>query len=162
SPLVALLATGLVAALFQPLRARLQRGVDRLLYGVRPDPYREISRLGGQLEETQADLQRSRERLVTTREEERRRLRRDLHDRRRWRWPPTASCRRRWLTWCATPTPVAATSGWGWWRPRRPRPRCCGWRSPTMGSAYRPLHLGAGWAWGWPRCASGQRNWAGR
>src|SRR4051812_1932768 len=39
-----------------------------------------ISRLGGQLEETQADLQRSRERLVTAREEERRRLRRDLHD----------------------------------------------------------------------------------
>src|SRR5205814_1987574 len=75
-----LLATGVVAALFQPLRARLQRGVDRLLYGVPVDPYQEISRLGGQLEETQADLQRSRERLVTAREEERRRLRRDLHD----------------------------------------------------------------------------------
>src|SRR5205814_6193844 len=75
-----LLATGVVAALFQPLRARLQRGVDRLLYGVPVDPYQEISRLGGQLEETQADLRRSRERLVTTREEERRRLRRDLHD----------------------------------------------------------------------------------
>ena len=165
-----------MAVLFQPLRGRLQRGVDRLMYGERKDPYRALSRLGERLEATldpeavlptvvrtvrealklsyaaiairegeelaivaesgppvkealrlplayqgekigelvlaprtpgeefssadrrllddlarQAgiavhavgltkDLQRSRERLVTTREEERRRIRRDLHD----------------------------------------------------------------------------------
>lgn len=173
---LSLLATALVALLFHPLRARLQRGVNRLLYGDRDEPYAVVSRLGRQLEGTlapdavlpaivqtvaqalkvpyvamtlqqdaefsvataigtpggplvrlplvyqgetvgelalsprpgegafaasdrrlledlarqagvaasavrlTADLQRSRERLVTTREEERRRLRRDLHD----------------------------------------------------------------------------------
>ena len=173
---VSLLATGLVAVLFQPLRGKLQRGVNRLMYGERDDPYAVISRLGRRLEATLApeavlptvvetiaqalklpyaaillkegegfrtaaaygspagepealplvyqreeigrlviaprapgerfsaadrglledlvrqaevavhavrlttDLQRSRERLVATREEERRRLRRDLHD----------------------------------------------------------------------------------
>jgi signal transduction histidine kinase len=174
--LISLLATGLVAVLFQPLRARLQRGVNRLMYGERDDPYAVLSRLASRLEATLApelvlhtivetvaqalklpyaaialkqgdefsltasygrpqdtpfilplvyhtepigqlllaprgpgeaftaadrrlledvahqagvaahavrlttDLQRSRERLVTAREEERRRLRRDLHD----------------------------------------------------------------------------------
>jgi signal transduction histidine kinase len=174
--LIALLATGLVAALFQPLRTRLQRGVNRFVYGERDDPLAALSSLGRKLEETvapdevlptlvrtiaetlklpyvaitlrkngdletvaeygkpvievislplayqgervgqllvterslgepfstaemqllsniarqagaavhdvqlTADLQRSRERLVTAREEERRRLRRDLHD----------------------------------------------------------------------------------
>jgi signal transduction histidine kinase len=173
---ISLLATGLAAVLFQPLRNRLQRGVNRLMYGERDDPYAVISRLGRSLEATLApeavlptvvqtiaqalklpyaaillkddigyrttaaygsptaepealplvyqreeigrlefsprapgegfsdadrslledlarqaevavhavrltsDLQHSRERLVTTREEERRRLRRDLHD----------------------------------------------------------------------------------
>jgi signal transduction histidine kinase len=173
---VSLSATGLVAVVFQPLRGRLQRGVNRLMYGERDEPYAVISRLGKRLEATlepeavlptvvetiaqalklpyaaillkegegyrtaasygspkgepetlplvyqreeigrlvlsprvpseifsdadrglledlarqaevavhavrlTADLQRSRERLVATREEERRRLRRDLHD----------------------------------------------------------------------------------
>ncbi len=173
---ISVLATGLVALLFQPLRHRLQRGVNRLMYGERDDPYAVLVRLGQHLEATLApeavlptivetikeslklpyaaislkqgdafavvaasgipvndalrlplvyqnetvgqlllaprapgetfspadrrllddlareagvavhavrltiDLQRSRERLVTTREEERRRLRRDLHD----------------------------------------------------------------------------------
>ena len=173
---VSLSATGLVAVLFQPLRSRLQRSVNRLMYGERDDPYAVISHLGRRLEATlapdtvlptivetiaqalklpytaillkegeayrtaasygsprgepetlplvyqreeigrlvlsprtpgesfsdadralledlarqaevavhavrlTADLQRSRERLVATREEERRRLRRDLHD----------------------------------------------------------------------------------
>jgi signal transduction histidine kinase len=173
---VSLLATGLVAVLFQPLRSRLQRSVNQLMYGERDDPSAVTSRLGRRLEATlapeavlptvvetiaqalklpyvaillkegegfrsaaaygsptaepealpliyqreeigrlvigtrapgeqfstgdrhlledlarqtevavhavrlTADLQRSRERLVTTREEERRRLRRDLHD----------------------------------------------------------------------------------
>jgi signal transduction histidine kinase len=174
--LVSLLAAGVVAVLFAPLRDRLQRGVNRLMYGERDDPYGVLSRLGKRLEATLApravlptivetvagalklpyaaiaikqgaefktaaaygspgdestvlplvyqgetigqlilaprapgeaftpadmrlledlarnaevavhavrltsDLQRSRERLVTAREEERRRLRRDLHD----------------------------------------------------------------------------------
>src|ERR687898_552802 len=43
---VSLVATGLVAVLFQPLRMRLQRGVNRLMYGERDDPYAVISRLG--------------------------------------------------------------------------------------------------------------------
>jgi signal transduction histidine kinase len=169
-------AAGLVAVLFAPLRVRLQRGVNHLMYGERDEPYMVLSRLGKRLEGTlapeaaletvaevvaqalklpyaaielrqddgykkvaehgdpkdentvlslvhqgetvgrlvvaprspgeefshqdrnlledlawqagaaahaallTADLRRSRERLVTTREEERRRLRRDLHD----------------------------------------------------------------------------------
>ncbi len=173
---ISLLATGLVAVLFQPLRARLQRMINRLMFGERDDPHAVLSRLGSRLEATlapeailstivetvaqalklpyaaialkqgdefitaasygllqdkpfilplvyhteaigqlllgprapgdsftaadrrllediarqagvavhavrlTADLQHSRERLVTTREEERRRLRRDLHD----------------------------------------------------------------------------------
>jgi signal transduction histidine kinase len=173
---ISLFTTGVVAVLFAPLRDRLQRSVNRLMYGERDDPYAVLSRLGERLEGTLApeavlptitqtvrealklpyvaialgegesfavaaesgspvggplrlplayqgetvgelrlaprtpgeeftsadrrllddltrqagiavyavrlttDLQRSRERLVTTREEERRRLRRDLHD----------------------------------------------------------------------------------
>ncbi len=173
---VSLVATGIVAVLFAPLRDRLQKTVNRLMYGERDEPYAVLSRLGERLEATlepeavlptiartvrealklpyaavelgegngsfvaaesgsavedpvrlpllyrgeeigvlllaprrgeesfspadnrllnglvrqagvaayavrlTADLQRSRERLVTAREEERRRLRRDLHD----------------------------------------------------------------------------------
>jgi signal transduction histidine kinase len=170
---ISLVATGLVAVLFAPARARVQRAVDRLLYGRRAEPYAALSSLGERLENAlapdavlpaivgtvrenlrlpyaairladdvppveagepttavetipllhhgapvgtlalglragessfspadrrlltdlarqagvavsavrlTADLQRSRERLVTAREEERRRLRRDLHD----------------------------------------------------------------------------------
>ena len=51
---VSLLATGLVAFLFQPLREQLQRGVNRLMYGERDEPYRVISRLGQRLEATLA------------------------------------------------------------------------------------------------------------
>ncbi|HZD56166.1 MAG TPA: ATP-binding protein, partial [Anaerolineales bacterium] len=174
--IISLLATGLVAVLFQPLRARIQGGVNRLVFGERDDPMTALSNLGKMLETAlapdevlpklaqtvagtlklpyvaislrendgmkivaeygkavvevislplvyqgervgqmlvalrtprepfspdemkllsnvarqagaavhavrlTADLQRSRERLVTAREEERRRLRRDLHD----------------------------------------------------------------------------------
>ena len=49
---VSLLATGLVAVLFQPLRSALQRGVNRLMYGERDDPYAVLSRLGRRLEAT--------------------------------------------------------------------------------------------------------------
>lgn len=171
-----LVVTGVIAVLFAPVRDRLQRAVNRLMYGERDDPYAVLTRLGKQLETTlspdavlplitrtvrdalklpyaaitlrtggglsvaaetgtpvegslqlplvhrgedigtlilaprqpgekftpgdrrllddlarqagvalhavrlTADLQQSRQRLVTTREEERRRLRRDLHD----------------------------------------------------------------------------------
>jgi signal transduction histidine kinase len=176
--ILAIIATSVAAVLFQPLRQRLQRGVNRLMYGERDDPATVLSRLGQRLASTiapeamfptivetvaqalrspyaaialkrggefeitaargqldragspielplryqaeiigqlivaprapgesfspadrrllediahqagiavhnvrlTADLQRSRERLVTAREEERRRLRRDLHD----------------------------------------------------------------------------------
>lgn len=50
--LIAFLGTGMVAVLFQPLRERLQRGVNRLMYGERDDPYAVLSRLGRRLEET--------------------------------------------------------------------------------------------------------------
>jgi signal transduction histidine kinase len=49
---IALLATGLIAVLFQPLRRRLQRGVNRLMYGEWDHPYAVLSRLGQRLEET--------------------------------------------------------------------------------------------------------------
>jgi signal transduction histidine kinase len=51
---ISLVATGLIAVLFQPLRARLQRGVNRLMYGERDDPYAVLSRLSQRLEATLA------------------------------------------------------------------------------------------------------------
>src|SRR5205814_4519668 len=51
---ISLVATGLVAVLFQPLRQRLQRGVNRLVYGERDEPYAVLSRLGQRLEGTLA------------------------------------------------------------------------------------------------------------
>jgi two-component system, NarL family, sensor kinase len=45
-----LIATGVVAVVFQPLRSRLQRIIDRLMFGDRADPYTALSRLGRQLE----------------------------------------------------------------------------------------------------------------
>ncbi len=50
--LISLLATGLIAVLFQPLRLRLQRAVNRLMFGERDNPYQVISRLGQRLETT--------------------------------------------------------------------------------------------------------------
>ena len=50
--LVTLVATGLVAILFQPLRDRLQRGVNRLLYGRRDEPFEVLERLGQRMEDT--------------------------------------------------------------------------------------------------------------
>ena len=42
---VSLVATGIVAILFSPLRLRLQRAVDRLFYGRRDDPYAVVTQL---------------------------------------------------------------------------------------------------------------------
>ena len=52
--ILSLIATGLAAVLFQPLRERLQRGVNRLTYGERDDPYAVLSRMGSRLESTLA------------------------------------------------------------------------------------------------------------
>jgi signal transduction histidine kinase len=50
--LISLIAAGLVAVAFQPLRALLQRGVNRLLYGLRDEPYVVLARLGQRLQTT--------------------------------------------------------------------------------------------------------------
>ena len=47
---VSLAATGLVAVLFGRLRNGFQRGVNRLMYGQRDEPYQLLTRLGQQLE----------------------------------------------------------------------------------------------------------------
>ena len=49
-----LLATGVVAVLFQPLRERIQREVNLRFYGERDEPYAAISRLGRRLEDALA------------------------------------------------------------------------------------------------------------
>jgi signal transduction histidine kinase len=54
SLLLAILATGFAALLFQPLRQRLQRAVNRLMYGERDNPYAVLARLGLRLEGTLA------------------------------------------------------------------------------------------------------------
>ncbi len=48
--LISLVAAGVVAVLFQPLRVWLQRIVDRLMFGERDNPYAVLSRLGQRLE----------------------------------------------------------------------------------------------------------------
>jgi signal transduction histidine kinase len=47
---ISVLATGIVAVMFQPMLGFFRRSANRLLYGERDDPYRTISRLGRQLE----------------------------------------------------------------------------------------------------------------
>lgn len=47
---IALSATGVVAIIFQPMRLRLQRIVDRIVFGERNNPYEVISRLSARLE----------------------------------------------------------------------------------------------------------------
>lgn len=48
--LVSLAGAGLVAVLFEPLRMRLQQGINRLMYGRREEPYMVLSQLGERLE----------------------------------------------------------------------------------------------------------------
>lgn len=52
NPVISFLAAGTVAILFEPLRQRLQRAVNRWMYGERDDPYAVLSRLVGTLERT--------------------------------------------------------------------------------------------------------------
>ncbi len=49
---LSVLATGLIAILFNPLRQRLQTAVNRLMYGQRDDPITVLNALGKRLEET--------------------------------------------------------------------------------------------------------------
>jgi signal transduction histidine kinase len=46
---ISLVATGMAAILVQPMRDRLQRGANRLMYGERDDPYAVLSSLSRQL-----------------------------------------------------------------------------------------------------------------
>ena len=48
-PVLAVLATAVVALMLQPGRTRLQAGINRLLYGTREDPYETLSGLGARL-----------------------------------------------------------------------------------------------------------------
>jgi signal transduction histidine kinase len=52
--LISLIATGVVALLFQPLRGWLQRGVNRLLYGQRDEPYLVVTHLSQRVESSLA------------------------------------------------------------------------------------------------------------
>jgi len=54
NPVLSLLATALLAVLFQPMRVRLQKAANRLVYGQRDEPYAALSRLGQRLEATLA------------------------------------------------------------------------------------------------------------
>jgi signal transduction histidine kinase len=55
--LISMLATVVIALLFQPLRHKLQRAVNRYMYGERDDPYGVLARLGQRLEGTLAPEQ---------------------------------------------------------------------------------------------------------
>lgn len=47
---LSLVATGIVAVCFQPVRVRLQAAINRRIFGDRDDPYAAVARLGRQLE----------------------------------------------------------------------------------------------------------------
>lgn len=49
---ISLIATGLIAVAFHPVRERLQRGVNRLMFGQRDEPYAVLSQLSQQLQTT--------------------------------------------------------------------------------------------------------------
>ncbi|MGX6600963.1 sensor histidine kinase [Micromonosporaceae bacterium Da 78-11] len=57
-PVLPLVATAVVAVAFEPVRRRVQRAVDRLVYGARLSPYESLARLSDQLSRGagQADL----------------------------------------------------------------------------------------------------------
>ena len=54
---ISLIATGLIAVIFQPVHVRLQRSVNRLMFGQRDDPYAVLSHLGQQLQGTAVPAQ---------------------------------------------------------------------------------------------------------
>ena len=82
-PSTRVLATVMAAGMLLPVRGRLQRRIDRLFFGDRGAPYAAMARLGRRVAEVTAlreALDASQAELVTARDDERRRLRRDLHD----------------------------------------------------------------------------------
>ncbi|MEZ4504462.1 MAG: sensor histidine kinase [Thermomicrobiales bacterium] len=50
--LLSLVALGLTAVLFEPVRHRVQQGINRLLFGERDDPYQVVRQLAADLSET--------------------------------------------------------------------------------------------------------------
>lgn len=52
SLIISLIATGLIALAFHPVRDRLQRSVNRLMFGERDDPYAVLSQLSQRLQTT--------------------------------------------------------------------------------------------------------------
>lgn len=64
-PLVALVAAALVAVVLLPLRDRLQRAVDLLVYGERRDPLQALARLADQVAADEPDLLSSVLRVIT-------------------------------------------------------------------------------------------------
>jgi signal transduction histidine kinase len=64
-PAAAVVAAGLIAVLAAPLRARLQRSVDRLVYGARGDPYAALADLGRRITGSPGDLLHEVVRAVT-------------------------------------------------------------------------------------------------
>jgi GAF domain-containing protein len=55
-PAATVVAAGLIAVLAAPLRARLQRSVDHLVYGARGDPYAALADLGRRITGSPGDL----------------------------------------------------------------------------------------------------------
>src|SRR5258708_3819138 len=55
SLVISLLATGVIAVAFAPLRMRVQAAVHRMLFGARRDPYEVLADLGRQMEATSVD-----------------------------------------------------------------------------------------------------------
>jgi signal transduction histidine kinase len=55
--LLSIVGTGLVAVAFQPARERVQRGVDRVLFGRRDDPYGVLAQLGQRLAGARPDAE---------------------------------------------------------------------------------------------------------
>ncbi len=52
SPLLSLIAIGIITVVFQPLRLQVQRSVNRLMYGQRNEPYAVMKQLGQRLDAT--------------------------------------------------------------------------------------------------------------
>lgn len=50
--IISLIATGLIAVAFHPVRERLQRSINRLMFGQRDDPYAVLSHLGQRVQTT--------------------------------------------------------------------------------------------------------------
>lgn len=65
NPVLAVAATALVAVAFQPLRARLQRIANRIVYGRRATPYQVLSEFSRQVAATDESLLRPVARLLT-------------------------------------------------------------------------------------------------